>query len=240
LQQCGAVLTHTPGDLASVLKKFAPGPAQVVAVELQATPLVILDLTEDNAALRRGVGRVREALAAYVARELRSSGASVAVGRYAENRVVYGGTGLFDGEGEPRTVHLGVDLFLPAGTGVLAALDGTVHSLADNRAPGDYGPTVVLEHLLHDVQFYTLYGHMARASLRQLRVGQRVRVGEAFGALGDVDENGGWPPHLHFQLIDQMCGRSGDYPGVARRSEQAVFLRRCPNPNWLLQMSGCW
>ena len=57
---------------------------------------------------------------------------------------------LFSGAGgtEPRTVHLGVDLFRPAGSPVFAPLRGRVHSLANNTTPGDYGPCVVLVHEL--------------------------------------------------------------------------------------------
>jgi hypothetical protein len=45
-------------------------------------------------------------------------------------------------------VHLGVDLFQAAGAPVHAPCAGRVHSLANNASPGDYGPCVVLAHVL--------------------------------------------------------------------------------------------
>jgi murein DD-endopeptidase MepM/ murein hydrolase activator NlpD len=171
-------------------------------------------------------------------------GEPLRAGGYGEDRDVYR-TPLFapaDGT-EPRSLHLGIDVFAPAGTAVAAALDGRVHSLADNRAAGDYGPTVILEHEPEPgLVFLTLYGHLARAGLGALRPGQAVARGAAIGALGDRHENGGWPPHLHFQLIRSMTdpdGRSwsGDFPGVCRRSEQARWLTHCPDPSRLLGLA---
>ncbi len=98
------------------------------------------------------------------------------------------------------------DLFVPPGTPVLAPLDGRVASVADNAGEGDYGPTVILEHRAGpdgDV-FYTLYGHLARASVQSLGEGQPVMRGMPIAAVGAPPENGGWPPHLHFQIITDI------------------------------------
>jgi hypothetical protein len=54
------------------------------------------------------------------------------------------------------------------------------------------------------------------------------------GALGIPAENGGWPPHLHFQCIVDMEGYMGDYPGVCKWSEREQYLRNCPDPIQLL------
>src|SRR5690606_22350572 len=129
---------------------------------------------------------------------------------------------------EPRTLHLGIDLFQPAGAPVFAPLDGTVHSFADNDLPLDYGPTVLLEHRPDGCPpFFTLYGHLSRASLDGLAEGRPVAKGERIGALGTPDENGGWAPHLHFQLVTDLLARRGDFPGVGTVSERAVWTSLC-------------
>ena len=49
-------------------------------------------------------------------------------------------------------------------------------------------------------------------------------------------ENGNWPPHLHFQLIMDMEGWTGDYPGVCKFSEKDKWLANCPDPDLVLGM----
>ncbi|MEP6913389.1 MAG: response regulator, partial [bacterium] len=46
--------------------------------------------------------------------------------------------------------------------------------------------------------------------------------------------NGDWPPHLHFQIIEDMRVHEGDYPGVCSISERAKYLNNCPNPDLIL------
>jgi hypothetical protein len=54
--------------------------------------------------------------------------------------------------------------------------------------------------------------------------------GEVFAYLGTAEENVNWPPHLHFQLIYDLQGRSGDYPGVCFREELSFQKKNCPDP----------
>jgi 4-aminobutyrate aminotransferase-like enzyme len=131
-----------------------------------------------------------------------------------------------------------MDIFVPAGSDVFAPLDGTVHSFRDNAARLDYGPTIILEHApASGVRFFTLYGHLSRASLAGLEPGQTVRKGERLGAVGAIDENGGWPPHLHFQVIADMLGKSGDFPGVAPHGRRDLWTALSPDPNAILGVS---
>ena len=163
--------------------------------------------------------------------------APMVVGRYDEPRLVYATPGFASERGEPRTVHLGIDLFAPAGTEVCAPLEGVVHSVQDNDAPLDYGPTVILQHATaRGTAFFTLYGHLAREGAMTLTPGQPIARGEAFAALGTPDENGGWSPHVHFQVVADMLGLRGDYPGVARASERAVWTSLCPDPDLILRL----
>ncbi len=159
--------------------------------------------------------------------------ATVGIGGYLENRVIYRRSPHFDDTTEARSLHLGVDVWVPAGTPVAAPLAGVVHSLADNNHFGDYGPTVILQHWLEGTSFYTLYGHLSRTDLAALQPRQAVLPGKPFAHVGPYPENGDWPPHLHFQVISDMQGRWGDFPGVAPASEQAYWAELCPSP-WLL------
>lgn len=168
-------------------------------------------------------------------RTLQAAGKTVGIGKYLEPRTCYLGDqfavqhdpSAADDPAEPRTIHMGVDLFVPAGTSVHAPLDGVVQSLADNDIPFDYGPTILLEHTLTEATdsptFLTLYGHLSRDSLEGLRPGARIRAGEAFARVGDQNENGGWAPHLHFQVMSHDLGLAGNYPGVVRASELELW-----------------
>ena len=99
---------------------------------------------------------------------------------------------------------------------------------------GDYGATIILKHVLEGVTFHSLYGHLSVADLEGLNVDAPVAAGQIIAHFGPLNENGHWPPHLHFQLIMDMEGKMGDYPGVCRYSERARYLANCPDPNLIL------
>jgi len=157
-------------------------------------------------------------------------------GGYDEERAIYSGPVFAAPDGaELRTIHLGIDIFEAAGTPVFAPLAGVVHSFQDNANPKDYGPTIVLAHpVTSRLTFYTLYGHLSRDSLDGLTIGKGLAAGEAVARLGEAAVNGDWPPHLHFQVILDMQGRRGDYPGVFKKSEREQWKRICPDPAPLL------
>ncbi len=164
----------------------------------------------------------------------------LAAGGYDEERAIYQ-TEAF-GAGipgvEPRTVHLGFDIFAPAGTSVSAPLAGTVHSFQDNAAPLDYGPTILLEHVLTpELTLWSLYGHLSRDSLAGIHEGLGVGKGQEIARLGSDAVNGGWLPHLHFQLILDIGDARGDFPGVFRKSERERWRRVCPDPRPFLQIT---
>lgn len=162
---------------------------------------------------------------------VRRAGRSYAVGRWAEDRALYT-TEHFAGEGgERRTVHLGVDVFRPAGTRVFAPLDALVEIVANNARELDYGPLVILQHTTPaGRRFWTLYGHLGPDCLSTLRAGMPVGPGEAIGTIGAPPGNGNWPPHLHFQVILDLKGLGREFPGVARASEARHWLALSPNP----------
>jgi 4-aminobutyrate aminotransferase-like enzyme/Ser/Thr protein kinase RdoA (MazF antagonist) len=178
------------------------------------------------------------ALASRIVDEMRRENASIGVGRYNEARMLYTSP-LFGADASPleerRTIHLGMDFFAEPGTPVHAPLEGVVHMLANNTAPLDYGPLVILKHDLKEAgEFFTLYGHLTADTIARLKSGQRIARGEKFGCVGTADENGGWPPHLHFQIILDLLDMDANFPGVAFASQRAVWTGLSPDPNLLI------
>ena len=162
-------------------------------------------------------------------------GEPIRFGGYGEDRSLYTQP-LFapDGE-EPRTIHLGIDIFAPADTDVITPLNARVHSSRINDNPGDYGPTIILEHVpAPGLKFHTLYGHLDRDSLKGLKPGTAFMAGEKIAELGTKRENGGWPPHLHFQIITDMLELGRDFPGVAYASQRDLWRSLSPDPNVIL------
>ena len=162
------------------------------------------------------------------------------IGLYGEDRNVYR-TGQFASvaTSERRTVHLGLDIFIEANSALYAPLPGRVFSLVDNDSPLDYGPTLILEHDAGDsgVVFYTLYGHLSHTVFDQLGEGQRVDAGQLIGHVGEFSENGGWAPHLHFQVMTTMLDLHGNFNGVGEKSLWPLWQEICPDPNLLVRLA---
>ena len=164
-----------------------------------------------------------------IERKIVNAGAIAAVGGYLEDRQVYRDKPNFVGE-EDRSVHIGIDVFMPAGTPLYAPLEGLVHCVENRPVSGDYGPVVVLRHELEGLVFHSLYGHLSLDSLQTVSAGEQVAAGDRIAAIGERPSNGDWPPHLHFQLIIDLQGLDDNYPGVARPSELDFYRRNCPDP----------
>jgi murein DD-endopeptidase MepM/ murein hydrolase activator NlpD len=175
----------------------------------------------------------------YMDLYLESNNAKVAYGGYLEKRNIYDRSDYFKSlaEKEKRNIHLGIDLWCNANTKVLAVLDGEIHSFKNNTNHGDYGPTIIIKHQIEEEVFYTLYGHLSLSSIEKLKIGDAVLQGDVIGFLGDSSVNGDYAPHLHFQIIKDLEGNSGDYPGVASEENIEFYSRNCPNPNLLLKIS---
>ena len=85
--------------------------------------------------------------------------------------------------------------------------------------------------------FYTLYGHLSLRSIENISVGKAVVKGTVFAEFGKPEENGMWPPHLHFQIIENLGAYKGDYPGVCRYSERESYLANCPDGDLILSLN---
>jgi 4-aminobutyrate aminotransferase-like enzyme/Ser/Thr protein kinase RdoA (MazF antagonist) len=213
--------------------------ASILETDLHTAPSVVFDLSVGSPFLGADPRAAEcDDLGDAIFRKMKSANASVGLGRYNEARLLYTSP-LFGASENPteerRTTHLGIDLFAAPGTLIRAPLDGVVHTVAINTAPLDYGPLVILRHAAgHGLEFFTLYGHLSRAAFDALQAGQRVARGEPFACIGDARENGGWPPHLHFQIIVDLLDHRSDFPGVAFASQRAVWTSLSPDPNLLL------
>ncbi len=213
----------------------------VLPINLKQAKAVYFDLsiTSDDFA---NLDEIEDAakMDAHMQKKLHTHRAEVVVGGYREPRAIYTGT-LFkaaDWRQESRTVHIGMDLYQPAGTAILAPLDGKVHSFTHNQQYHDYGPTIILTHTVpgQQINFYTLYGHLSLDSLHDLYEGKEFRAGDQIAKVGSPPINGDWPPHLHFQVMIDMFNFHGDYPGVAKQSDLSLWEEICPDPNLILQI----
>ena len=223
-------------ELQRYQKAFHP----VVAFDPVRDKLLPFDFTAANKELTGDILLSANQFITYVNEKLNKANARYGIGGYAEHRTVYSGSKVFDGNApgeEPRRLHLGVDIWGPPHTAIMAPLDGFVHSFAFNNRFGDYGATIILTHLLEGFTFYTLYGHLSLGSIKNLREGELVKKGEVFAAFGIPAENGSWPPHLHFQLILDIGEWKGDHPGVCKYSEKEKWIANSPDPDIILQMN---
>ena len=197
-----------------------------------------IDISKSNTDLKAFDTSLSLAWEAYLLKYLAKHNKQVAYGGYLEQRDLYDRSDYFKNlEAHlKRNIHLGTDLWCASYTKVLAVLDGEIHSFKNNKNHGDYGPTIILKHTHKEEIFYTLYGHLSIASIENIKVGDSVLQGSEIATLGEASVNGDYAPHLHFQIIKDLEGNFGDYPGVASEVNIQFYKKNCPNPNLLLKI----
>ena len=152
------------------------------------------------------------------------------IGRYDELRPGMYATDLFS---DGRFLHIGIDIGAPVGTPCMAFDDGEISHFGYNPADGDYGYIIITKHLVGEYTIWALYGHLSADSIKGKQVGQKVTRGEVIGWMGDKHENGGWEPHLHFQLsVDEP--ETHDMPGVVSPEDRDWALQKYPDPRLVL------
>lgn len=97
------------------------------------------------------------------------------------------------------TTHAGLDLAAPTGTPVMAMSSGTV-TLAGWQ--GGYGNKIEITYWDGTVSHY---GHLDRIDVK---VGQKVMVGDVVGAVGSTGNSTG--PHLHLEVHTDKAAPSKD------------------------------
>jgi 4-aminobutyrate aminotransferase-like enzyme/Ser/Thr protein kinase RdoA (MazF antagonist) len=209
--------------------------APVLGVNLRTNNCIVFDLSVSGPLISGDPSENSEPkLTERLFGAMDSAAVNIGIGRYDEPRLFYLSS-IFTSIGEPRVIHLGIDLFAKAGTPVYAPMDGIVEAFANNAAPQDYGPMIILKHLTNEgIVFYTVYGHLSLDSLKELSIGKKITKGEKIASIGTPDINGGGTPHLHLQIVTDLLDLSTDFPGVARASQREVWHSFSPDPNLIL------
>jgi len=165
----------------------------------------------------------------------------IIAGGYLEPRCLYTST-AYDKTGnkgtESRTIHLGIDFWVPAQTSVHALLDGEVVAAVNDIGDKEYGGLVILKHRVEGLEFFTLYGHLSVDSALKNKFGDSIKKGSEIARIGNYPENGNWAPHLHFQVMLSMLDYKDDYPGVAYFNQVEVWKGICPDPNALFKLKA--
>lgn len=222
-------------DLNQILESLNKRDIFVLDTSISIKDYIAIDLSKENEELQLFDVSSSKAWEIYINNYLEKLDKKVAYGGYLEHRNLYERSAYFSSQTEEkRNIHLGLDLWCPAETDILAAFNGVVHSFKDNTNFGDYGPTIILEHTLGNHKFYTLYGHLSRASLQNIEVGLSVKQGDVIAQLGDAKVNGDYAPHLHFQIIKDLQGKVGDYPGVCSVKDLEFYKQNTIDPKLVL------
>jgi murein DD-endopeptidase MepM/ murein hydrolase activator NlpD len=212
----------------------------VIDQTFSKSDFTLIDLSVDNLDLMGIDITSADTMEAFISNHVKSNTCKVAFGGYLEVRDLYKRSDYFSQETDvinERNIHLGVDIWVAAGTSVLAALEGVVHSFQNNTNHGDYGPTIILEHQIDGITFYSLYGHLSAESIVDKVIGMKVKQGEVIATLGDKSVNGDYAPHLHFQIVIDLQGKFGDYPGVCSQKDLSYYKENCPDANILLGLN---
>lgn len=200
---------------------------------------IAIDLSVYNPDLKSiNVGSSND-LESYIWSHIKKNNAKVAYGGYIEQRGIYQRSDYFNQQNleKERNIHLGLDLWIEAGTSIYAPLEGKIHSFKNNTNYGDYGPTIILKHSFDTSVFFTLYGHLSLESITGNQVGDKVEKGQQLATLGTAEVNGDYAPHLHFQIIKDIQDYKGDYPGVSNQIDVEFYKQNCPDPNLLLKLN---
>lgn len=122
------------------------------------------------------------------------------------------GTTITSGFG-PRggRMHQGADIFPGYGTPIYSIAAGVV---VEASSGGDYGNQVTIKHVIDGQQVLSRYAHMAPGTMA-VSVGQRVRVGQHIGGVGETGNAQG--AHLHFEIRPGGGAAVNPYPWIAAR-----------------------
>jgi len=234
---CGLTPVPHAAAVIAYLQRESASFAPLLGRDLRSTPVAPLDFSAGSMLISSDTAENAPAeLDRRVQRVLADHGATIGAGGYDEARLIY----HWPNEpraAEPRTIHIGLDLSLAAGSPLYAPLDGVVHGFEDADTHHDYGPLIVLRHATDDpepVEFHSFYGHLTRDSLDGLEVGAMIRKGSQFARIGRAPTNGNWWAHVHVQLVTDMLDVPCNVDGAVRASQRNVWKSIFPDPNLIL------
>ncbi|MEE9440094.1 MAG: peptidoglycan DD-metalloendopeptidase family protein [Saprospiraceae bacterium] len=216
---------YTNNFIESIQSSFDINP--LMGSEFGLSDYFLLDLSPNNDQLPKIDSP--EEMTDFLKRLRKDNTCHLAYGGYMEHRSLYQSP-LFLQNGPIRNIHLAIDVWAHAGTPIYAPILGTVHSITYNSRDLDYGYTLILSHRHSGSVFYTLYGHLGKSIMHILKKGIDVKSGQLIGYLGEQHENGGWSPHVHCQIIIDLEGNLGDYPGVCAMKDRPQYVKNCPDP----------
>jgi 4-aminobutyrate aminotransferase-like enzyme/Ser/Thr protein kinase RdoA (MazF antagonist) len=211
--------------------------ASIVDVDLKHDKIAVFDLSVGSSLLGSDAKQNDAApLTQRLFAKMRDENAVIGVNGYDEARVFYTAPAFMGKHhlDETRTIHVAIDLTLPASSPIYAPLEGTVFGFEDATDRLDYGPVIVLRHEADGIPFYTLYGHLSRESLEGLSIGMKIAKGERFASIGAPPINGDWWPHVHFQIITDLLDIPCNFNGSALASQREIWKSISPDPNLIL------
>ncbi len=173
--------------------------------------------------------------------QCRANGVALGIGPWGEARTVYSGDMFVSKliEDTRRTRHLGLDLFMAAGTRLYTPLAATVKSVEIEEDPLGYGCLIALEHQPEGCPpFVTLWGHLAHEAMTRLKPGDRLEAGALVAEMGAPEENGGWAPHLHLQISTDTSLSATEILGVGEERYLDVWAELFPDASTLAGIAG--
>ncbi len=175
----------------------------------------VLDLSVATEMLDFGAWRDPDAVAAAIAARQQSP-AAIPVALHGERRITAGGDPTVD---EPSTVHLGTDLFVAAGTPVLAPVPGRVLRVGTREVVVATGGDLVLR-----------LGGITPA----VGTAHWLEPGAVVGTVAARRPGASLPAHVHVQLARQHLE---ELPDDAPASLASAWLQLCPDPAPLLGLA---
>lgn len=189
------------------LRRFVV-PADVVPPVGGLAGAPVLDLsTTSDAVPSAGAGAPSPSAAAVLA------AGPVSIGRWAEPRLA---DTVLDSLEEPAIVHLGADVFAPAGTAVVAPVAGVLRRLPDGVVVSAAGFDLVLDGV--------------RAEMPD---GADMAPGDRVGHVA-AEPPDGLPPRVHIQLV---LAPGVDAPRRSVPSLASAWQSLCPDPSPLLGLA---
>ncbi|MBX2817867.1 MAG: aminotransferase class III-fold pyridoxal phosphate-dependent enzyme [Saprospiraceae bacterium] len=219
-----AILSQSKRWFPLLGKAIALKDLPIVDLSVQSTRLGTQAEIEDSAVLDRRIKTLLDA-------------SQMGIGRHGEPRPIYTSSAFCEASdlGDlRRTIHLGIDIFAPAGTPLYAPMDCRVYRVMNCAGPRDYGPTIILK----CEDGFVLFGHLHLKDLDKIKVGQSIKKGTVFAHIGAFEHNGNWTPHVHVQYFTDWLDKRPGALGVSSPAYLSVWRKLSPSPATMLGLDS--